>query len=79
MTCVRTVLEQPFQFTDGLTLPVGTRFGFPAQAIQHDHDALQNPAEFDGFRFAKRNEDDHAATDGDKRWAASSVDASYLP
>ncbi|OAL00888.1 cytochrome P450 [Phaeosphaeriaceae sp. SRC1lsM3a] len=79
MTCVRTVLEEPFRFSDGLTLPVGTRFGFPSQAIQHDHDSLQNPAEFDGFRFAKRNKDNSPEPDGEKQWAASSVDTSYLP
>ncbi|KAF2014407.1 cytochrome P450 [Aaosphaeria arxii CBS 175.79] len=79
MTCVRTVLGQPFQFDDGLILPVGTRFGFPAQAIQHDHDALDNPAEFDGFRFVRRGVDDRSVASGEKQWAASSVDTSYLP
>ncbi|KAF2789623.1 cytochrome P450 monooxygenase, partial [Melanomma pulvis-pyrius CBS 109.77] len=79
ITCVRTVVGKPFQFSDGLILPAGTRFGFPAQAIQHDHDALRNPSEFDGFRFAGKNTKDISVTDGDKREGASSVDKSYFP
>ncbi|CAJ2504444.1 Uu.00g118380.m01.CDS01 [Anthostomella pinea] len=48
ITCSRTVLGKPFVFPDGLSLPVGTRFGFPTRAMQNDDDAT-----FDGFRFAK--------------------------
>ncbi|KAF2972981.1 hypothetical protein GQX73_g504 [Xylaria multiplex] len=49
VTCSRTVVGHPFVFPDGLALPVGTRFGFPTQAMQNDADS-----KFDGFRFAKR-------------------------
>ncbi|KAI0401584.1 cytochrome P450 [Xylaria palmicola] len=48
ITCSRTVLERPFVFPDGLTLPVGTRFGFPTEAMQNDADNS-----FNGFRFVK--------------------------
>lgn len=48
VTCSRTVLERPYVFPDGLTLPVGTRFGFPTMAMQNDADLS-----FKGFRFAK--------------------------
>ncbi|KAH8161836.1 hypothetical protein CIB48_g6412 [Xylaria polymorpha] len=48
ITCSRTVLERPIVFPDGLTLPVGTRFGFPTEAMQNDADGS-----FEGFRFAK--------------------------
>ncbi|KAI1422003.1 cytochrome P450 [Xylaria sp. FL1777] len=48
ITCSRTVLGRPIVFPDGLTLPVGTRFGFPTEAMQNDADGS-----FDGFRFAK--------------------------
>lgn len=48
VTCSRTVLERPIVFPDGLTLPVGTRFGFPTEAMQNDADGS-----FEGFRFAK--------------------------
>ncbi|KAK8105173.1 cytochrome p450 protein [Apiospora kogelbergensis] len=39
VTCSRTVLNKPYIFPDGLTLPVGTRFGFPTMAMQNDADA----------------------------------------
>ncbi|KAK8044780.1 gibberellin cluster-kaurenoxidase (diterpencyclase) [Apiospora rasikravindrae] len=39
LTCSRTVLYKPYVFPDGLTLPVGTRFGFPTMAMQNDVDA----------------------------------------
>ncbi|KAI3326352.1 cytochrome P450 [Xylariaceae sp. AK1471] len=48
ITCSRTVLDRPFVFPNGLTLPVGTRFGFPTEAMQSD---AENS--FDGFRFVR--------------------------
>ncbi|KAI1457505.1 cytochrome P450 [Annulohypoxylon moriforme] len=79
MTCVRTVLDSPFQFTDGLTLPVGCRFGFPAKAIQRDYHGLDDPQKFDGFRFSRRNKDEASTIEGERKWGASSVDMSNLP
>ncbi|KAI1823899.1 cytochrome P450 [Xylaria intraflava] len=49
ITCSRTVIGRPFVFPDGLTLPVGTRFGFPTEAMQNDAEGT-----FDGFRFVKK-------------------------
>ncbi|KAH8723056.1 cytochrome P450 [Phaeosphaeriaceae sp. PMI808] len=53
ITAARTVMEKPFQFHDGLTLPKGTRIAFPARAIMCDSDNFESPYEFDGFRFAR--------------------------
>ncbi|CAI6334293.1 unnamed protein product [Periconia digitata] len=79
ITCVRTVVDKPFQFSDGLILPAGTRFGFPSQAIQDDNQALSNSSQFDGFRHANKNGREQSETDGDRRDSASSVDTHYLP
>ncbi|RYP43672.1 hypothetical protein DL768_009790 [Monosporascus sp. mg162] len=63
ITCSRTVLDRAYVFPDGLTLPAGTRFGFPTKAMQNDADLT-----FDGFRFAKphavqeRGEEDAGAS-----------------
>ncbi|KAI0516995.1 cytochrome P450 [Xylaria bambusicola] len=80
VTAARTVLEQPFQFSDGLTLPVGTRFGFPAKAIQGSCTELADPKTFDGRRFLtlKTSEPSGTASPDQKRWGASSVDFSNL-
>ncbi|KAH6666347.1 cytochrome P450 [Halenospora varia] len=78
ITCVRTVLGRPFQFSDGLTLPVGSQFGFPAKAIQGDYEGFKSPSEFVGFRFAGQNSDEIGVAENDKRWGASSVDTSNL-
>ncbi|KAI1653942.1 cytochrome P450 [Daldinia decipiens] len=79
ITCVRTVLDSPFRFSDGLTLPVGSRFGFPAMAIQREQTDIEDPLKFYGFRFARKCSTDTASDDSEKRWAASSVDVSNLP
>jgi aspirochlorine biosynthesis cytochrome P450 monooxygenase len=79
VTCVRTVVGKPFQFSDGLALPVGSRFGFPAQAIQHDNEELSNPTQFDGYRYASKAQKEVSDMDVDKRYSASSVDTHYLP
>jgi cytochrome P450 len=48
---VRTVMQKPFTFHDGLTIPVGTRIAYPTLAIMRDPDTF-GPLKFDGFRFA---------------------------
>lgn len=53
VTAARTVMDQPYQFHDGFTLPVGARIAFPSRAIMCDSDNFENPYEFDGFRFAR--------------------------
>ncbi|KAI0421696.1 cytochrome P450 [Xylaria grammica] len=81
VTAARTVLEQPFQFSDGLTLPIGTRIGFPGKAIQGTCAELVEPETFNGRRFLTPKtieEPSGSARPDQKRWAASSVDFSNL-
>ena len=67
------MLDKPFTFSDGLTLPVGTRFGFPIKAIQNDPEL-----EFDGFRFARMNSEADRADTGTTKWGASTMSATNL-
>jgi cytochrome P450 len=53
VTAARTVMEKPFTFHDGLTLPVGSRIAFPSRAIMVDPDNFDDPYSFRGFRFAE--------------------------
>ncbi|GAW25785.1 putative cytochrome P450 [Rosellinia necatrix] len=80
VTAARTVLEKPFQFSDGLTLPVGTRFGFPAKAIQGSCKELADTKTFHGRRFLIPNTSgpSEMASSVQKRRGASSVDFSNL-
>ncbi|KAG9230925.1 cytochrome P450 [Amylocarpus encephaloides] len=71
LNATRTVMKVPFTFSDGLTLPVGTRIALPAQAIQRDSEFCRDPLEFDGFRFIKLAQADARQDDGVNIWAAS--------
>jgi cytochrome P450 len=51
VTAARTVMNKPYQFDDGLVLPVGTRIAFPIGAIQTDPDNFDHADKFDGRRF----------------------------
>ncbi|KAF2675650.1 cytochrome P450, partial [Lentithecium fluviatile CBS 122367] len=68
ITCVRVVCNRPFVFSDGLTLPVGTRFGFPAKAIQRAGDT-----KFKGFRFAQSSQKRDGVSENTRRWSAASM------
>ncbi|MCJ1352273.1 MAG: hypothetical protein MMC33_002257 [Icmadophila ericetorum] len=78
VTCSRTVLDTPFQFHDGLTLPIGSRFGFPIKALQSDPDNFDNPDTFDGFRFAKPSTSESSIDQNNRRWGAASMGTTNL-
>ena len=78
ITCSRTVMDKPFQFSDGLTFPVGTRFGFPIKALQHDPENFAEPDKFDGFRFVKQSSNESNIGEDRQRWSASSMDTTNL-
>ncbi len=71
VTCARTVLEKPYEFHDGLTLPVGSRIGFPALAIQTDPKNFPDPLKFDGFRSARVGKSDDKVDEDVQKSAAA--------
>jgi cytochrome P450 len=82
VTCSRTVTGKAFSFSDGLTLPVGTRFGFPIKAMQSDSDNFKCPEEFDGYRFMKTPQEDTAigglSSEDTHRSSATAMSATNL-
>lgn len=71
-------MRKPFKFSDGLTLPVGSRIGFPAASSHRDPDHFENPLQFDGFRFAKLTKADARTEDNVNNWVASHVGSTNL-
>ncbi|KAF7346947.1 hypothetical protein MVEN_01447100 [Mycena venus] len=57
----KVVSKDGFRFSDGTVLPKGSFVCAAARAIHYDASNYKNPAEFDGFRFA-RERAEHAAT-----------------
>ena len=47
---------RPFTFSNGVTVPAGTRISIAASAIHTDEGTYTNPDEFDGFRFSRLRE-----------------------
>ena len=78
VTCSRTILGRPFQFSDGLTLPAGARFGFPTKALQSDPEKFSNALEFDGFRFARADPLENGSSEISRRWGAASMGTTNL-
>ncbi len=78
VTCSRTVEGRPFEFSDGLKLPVGTRFGFPIQAMQHDAEHFESPLEFDAFRFVRKAQAEGSVTEDVHRWSATAMSTTNL-
>ncbi|CAJ2504433.1 Uu.00g118270.m01.CDS01 [Anthostomella pinea] len=78
LNATRLVKGKPFTFSDGFTVPPGTRIAFPAEECQKDSDFISNPQEFDGFRFIKLAATDARQEDGVSRWAASHASFSNL-
>jgi hypothetical protein len=64
-------MNQAFTFSDGLTLPRGTVFAFPASSCALDSDLVANPNEFDPYRFIKLAKQEAERGESDNRWAAS--------
>lgn len=77
VTCARTVMNKPFQFHDGLVLPVGSCIAIPAMAIQHDPANFPNPLVFDGFRFAIESSTRNSDA-GEYAWSASTISTANL-
>ncbi|KAH8197401.1 hypothetical protein TruAng_008424 [Truncatella angustata] len=78
LNATRVVKGKPFTFSDGLTVPVGTRIAFPAEACQRDPEVIADPETFDGFRFVKLAAANTKQEDGVNRWAASHASYSNL-
>jgi len=53
---LRRLVLRPFTFSNGVTIPAGTRISAPTDPIYRDERSYPNPNEFDGFRFAKLRE-----------------------
>ena len=71
MASQRTVVGAPFTFSDGTTLPEGSRFCFPAAPSQTDPAHFQDPLKFDGYRFLRLAEADGCLNNGGVNvWAA---------
>ena len=47
---------RPFTFSNGVTIPAGTRIGIPVHSVHMDEELYPNAQEFDGFRFYKLRE-----------------------
>lgn len=78
MNATRIIKHEPFTFSDGLILPVGTRIGFSVEGAHQNPDLVENPLEFDGFRFVKLAAANARQEDGVNRWAASHCSYSNL-
>ncbi|KMU80980.1 ent-kaurene oxidase [Coccidioides immitis RMSCC 3703] len=64
------VVRKPLTLSDGTRFPKGTHFGMPAYSILQDPSIVENPTEFDGFRYKKirqqpkeANKHQYASTD----------------
>jgi len=55
---ISRIALRPFTFSNGVTVPAGTRIAVPSAAVHSDEEIYPNPEEFDGFRFAKLREHD---------------------
>lgn len=74
-----TVITEPFSFHDGLVLPVGSRIGFPSKAYMRDSANFQDPLKFDGFRFARlEDQEQKGAQDPDRKWGATTITKANL-
>lgn len=67
----RTVVKQ-YTFSNGVTVPVGSRVYSPLNAIHRDDDIYENADEFVGFRFLKMNDA------GDPTSQAATTSPEYL-
>ncbi|KAM7200302.1 Cytochrome P450, partial [Rhypophila sp. PSN 637] len=56
MASAHRYVLKPFTFKDGTTIPAGATLCLAASPIQNDPEYFENPAEFDGFRFARQDD-----------------------
>ncbi|KAI0287736.1 cytochrome P450, partial [Russula brevipes] len=71
------LVQRPFTFSNGVTIPAGTLVAVPMSAAHRDERTFPNPNEFDGFRFSKLYESEGDAVTG--RYQAISTSNEYLP
>jgi cytochrome P450 len=74
----RKVIGESFTFSDGLTLPRGTVFAFPASSCALDSELVADPDKFDPYRFVKLAKQDAEREESDNRWAASQAGATNM-
>jgi cytochrome P450 len=67
----------PFTFSNGVTIPAGTRVAAPSSAIHMDEEIYPNPERFDGFRFLKPSESERGVAEA--RYQAVSMSSEYMP
>ena len=67
----------PFTFSNGVTIPAGTRVSVPSSAIHMDEEIYPNPERFDGFRFLKLSESEGGVVE--TRHQAVSMSSEYMP
>ena len=71
---MRRLALRPFTFSNGVTVPAGTRLSIPTNATHGDERTYSNPDEFDGFRFANLRDRDRDKTTGRYHMVNSSND-----
>ncbi|ETS77619.1 hypothetical protein PFICI_09681 [Pestalotiopsis fici W106-1] len=79
VSVVRTVRDKPFQFSDGLILPVGSWFGFPIQAFhQEEQNGATDRSTFIGFRFVTEDVDHSIIKEKTDKMGPTMVDTNNL-
>lgn len=72
-------MDKSFTFSDGLTVPQGTRITFPIQAIMDENQEIKDANKFDAYRFLNlRGETSIEKGANDYQWAASTVSQANL-
>jgi len=66
------VALRPFTFSNGVTVPAGTKISVPSAAVHTDGEIYPNPKKFDGFRFAQLRERNGVAVAGQQATSTSS-------
>ena len=74
----RKVMDQSFTFSDGFTLPKGTVFAFPSASLSLDSELVDNPEEFDLYRFVKLAKQNIERDGLESGWAASQAGATNM-
>lgn len=78
VTAARTIMNEPFRFHDGLTLPVGSSIAFPIGAIQKDAEFFSDPLTFNGFRFVDSTSNDDALKNKEGSGSAQTISPTNL-
>ncbi|KAI9685127.1 MAG: hypothetical protein M1822_004714 [Bathelium mastoideum] len=61
LVTMERIVTCEYRLDDGFIIPKGTQVGVPAQAISMDPDIFPDPEKFDGFRFAKMQQQEDIA------------------